>query len=295
MKTRLLAAGVCCAVSFAATIAHAVTIQGITFAPTGGFQFMEIALAEEMGNGNGIIDNPGETLHGILRVTSIVDHKGNQTWANGVHGRELTGYFHDFRAIDFTDVGGKRYINFTGGVVDMYSDSTPDFERNGPRYDDIAKATDSDRGTLWLTLVGSRLLSVESPFGPFITLRLEVGLLSSVVAISAIGLLDVVGGAVGPYFDSEHFFDCVPGTEICDDADMTFIWSVQGNAITPPHLWASFGTGQLDVYIHGLPEPDSLSLLLLALSGIVIVRHRRGRHAVRAITSGEPAQPRPTR
>lgn len=263
------------ALAMAGNAANATTVQGITFSPTASFEFMEIAESEQSGNGNGIIDAVDEKLHGIVRITSITDGNGNQTWANGDGGRELTGYFHDYVAKEFIDVGGKRYIGFTGGVMDIYSDTGLNFERNGSTLDDIAKATDSDSGTPWLTLVGSRILSDASPLtDPNLTLRSEVGQLSFVGTVSGSGLLDIVGGAAAAYLDTNRFVACDITLSTCDDADMTFTSSGQANVTSETRPWASLGTGEIHQSLT-IPEPGSLALLGLSISGLAMFRRRR--------------------
>lgn len=263
------------------TAAQAITVQGITFAEGANFEFMEIAESEQpgFGNGNGIVDQVGERLHGILRITSITDGLGNQLWATGDGGRELTGYFHDYLVTEITASGGKSYIGFTGGQIDIYSDNTRDFERNGSQADDIAKATDSDFGTPWLSLVGSRILNDASPLvnaGDLQTLRAEFGALALVGAISGNGLLDVVGGAAAQYLDTDQFVACNADQSVCDVADKTFTSSGQTNTTSANRPWALVGTGEIqDVAEIPVPEPTSLALLGAAFAGISAFGIRR--------------------
>ena len=278
LTKRVLAAALLSAMGIS-TAARAITVQGIDFSAGANFEFMEIAEAEQSGNGNGIVDAIGESLHGILRITSITDGNGNQTWGNGDNGRELTGYFHDYVVNEIVDANGKRYIGFTGGVIDIYSDSTLDFERNGTQADDIAKATNSDFGTPWLSLAGSRILNDASPLtnpGGLQTLRAEFGALSFVGAISGQGLLDVVGGAAGIYLDTNQFVACDATGQVCDEADKTFTSSGQTNTTGPNRPWALVGTGEIqDNAEIPVPEPTSLALLGAALAGASVFGIRR--------------------
>lgn len=272
----LMAVALFGALGIGASTAHAITVQGIDFTPAANFEFMEIAESEQSGNGNGIIDAIGERLHGIVRVTSITDGNGNQTWGDGDGGRELTGYFHDYVVTEIVDVGGKRYIGFSGGVLDIYSDNSPNFERNGSQADDIAKAIDSDFATPWLSLVGSRLLSDGSPLtdpGQNVTLRAEIGQLTFVGTVSGSGLLDVAGGAAAPYLDTNQFIACDATQQICDTADKTFTSSGQTDVTNSTRPWAAVGTGEIQDF--AIPEPGSLALMGLAVSAIAMVRRRR--------------------
>lgn len=258
--------------------ACAATIEGITFEVGAQFQLMDLAASEQIGDGNGVVDAAGERLHGVFRIARITNRQGIQTWANGDNGRALTGYFHDYVATEFLDAGGNRYIGFTGGIFDIYSDTTPDFELDGSQADDIAKATDSDAGGPWLTLAGSPILSNALPLtdlGLNLTLRSQSGQSSSMGPIDQSGLLDVIGGAVAAHFDTNMTGACDATFPHCDDADMTFDWSGQSEPTTASRPWASLGSGTIK-QVFFVPEPGSLAMLSLALCGFALGlrRHR---------------------
>lgn len=259
------------------TAAQAITVQGITFADGSSFEFMNIYEGEQAGtgNGNGIIDQAGEKLWGVFEINRIEDANGNVTWQKGDGGRELTGYFHDYLFTEQVDANGKRYLGFTGGIVEIYSDNTPNFESNGPPADDIAKATDSDFATPWLVLEGSRILNDGSPLTSLdLTLRAEIGALGFVGTISGLGNLDVTGGAAGAYLDTNTFGSCTADFSICDDADKTFTSSGQA-AIRPANNWALRGTGEIQDVAAVIPEPGSLALLGAAVAGLGVFGARR--------------------
>lgn len=281
LKGTLLTVAVAAALGVSAS-AKALTVQGITFSSGANFEFMEIAESEQSGNGNGVIDAIGEKLHGILRITSITDGNGNQTWSNGQDGRELTGYFHDYVATEIVSANGKRYIGFTGGALDIYSDNTPNFERNGSQADDIAKATDSDFAAPWLSLVGSRIMSDAAPLtnpGLLQTLRTEVGRLAFTGVVSGTGLLDIVGGAAAQYLDTDAFGACaiVNGQQVCDTADKTFSSSGQTNLTSRTRPWGLVGTGEIQDVGSALPEPGGVALFGAALASMSLISLRRNK------------------
>jgi hypothetical protein len=284
LQKTVLAAALAGAIG-SAGLAHSAVIQGITVADGAIFEFVLLAEGEQAGTGNGnsIIDVVGESLNGVLRVEEITDLDGNVIWEDS-DSRELTGYFYDYVAqeiiIDATS--GEVTILFSGGIIDLYSDGTPNFERNGTMADDIAKATDSEFAEKWLTLVGSPIGDTALPGDPtgggnVITLLSTGESLSGPGdSVSGFGLLDVTGGAAAAILNT-NTFNCTSAAEdgpCPDDADKLFTSSGQLRTPNATNDWGFLGTGEVQD-VARIPEPGTVALLGLGLAGMGFSARRK--------------------
>jgi hypothetical protein len=273
-------------------VAQAIEIQGITIGDGALFEFVLLAEGEQAGsgNGNGIIDATGEKLNGVVKVVEITDLGGNVLWSDS-SSRELTGYFYDYVAEEiYPDTNtGEVFIGFSGGVINLWSDGTPNFERNGTQADDIAKAIDSEFVTPWLTLAGSPIGDGALPVTPLglttgspITLRTSAQSLNAPgTTVLGAGLLDVTGGAAAAFLDTNTFnCDSVDSSGPCyqgaEDADKLFTTSGQLRAITAANDWGFLGTGEIQD-VAKIPEPATVGLFSLGLLGLGYASRRKAK------------------
>jgi hypothetical protein len=257
--------------------ASALTIDGITF--EAGAILETIDLFEGKSTG-GAITAIGDELIGIGIVNRILDSGNNVLWQNGDNGRELTIYFRNYIAQNFSTAAvplviGVDTISFSGGIVEIYSDSTPNFSAAGTLAQGIASASD---GNLWLSLAGSPTGGIFN--GQAITLT-SVGTRNGNAGtpftfannLAGQGLLDVTGGLAGAYFDTNTFgCDGSAGAPCPNDADKAFTSSGQ-LPLVPGSAWAFRGTGEVQDFAV-IPEPGTLALLGAGLMGVGLRRRK---------------------
>jgi PEP-CTERM motif len=243
------------------------------------------------GDNNGLIDQIGEELIGIGRISAIRNSGGTIIWDALDSTRSLTFYFRGYYAEQI--MGGN--IGFTGGVIDLYSDVTGAAGFNTPsgaetQQDGIDSVED---GNHWLSLVGSPVGIDPVDGAPFTFFGTEYGSISdnpltlfsrasalggAGVEVFGLGMLDVTGGPAAPYLDTDTFV-CIPHgapfdeSDCPDFADKTF--TSEGDLAAAGSTWGFFGELNINDNARAIPEPTTLALLGLGLVGMGVGRRSK--------------------
>ncbi|MBV5346690.1 PEP-CTERM sorting domain-containing protein [bacterium] len=215
--------------------------------------------------------NGGLSGYGVITVINGhgAYNAGSETQGFCASGCELTIQYGGF-----TPVGGAVFpiagsfgqvVNYSGGYLNIYVDSTPDVSASDPLALTAGNTGTGDGSVLWLGMTGHEINGV-SLAGTNLTLAVGSSFQGF---LSGLGQFDVIGGLAAGNLNTNTRAD---GSDL--SVSTTFTNLTYANVPTVG-LVPVFATGSGTFTGNSIPEPESLALVGLGLLGLAASRRRK--------------------
>lgn len=232
------------------------TVDGIQFTSGSVIQTAQLFETE--------INNPGDTLSGYGRINTI---NGHTNFCSGGGGScELTFQFGGY----LVNTLEASQANFTGGTVQFFADSSPNFDSTNP-------ATAMD-GALFLDTSGHTY--TDTGTGRSGTLLAQGSNLDDPNSLQGTGTgqLDVVGGDAAQYFDTNTFDDHMGSfSDILFNSSFSRCGNIGGPG-NGDEAHPICGSADVHTSANAVPEPNALGLMGLGLVGLGFFTRRLRRN-----------------
>ena len=252
--------GVALAATAMSAFAAPQTVGGVTWDPDSVLDFssFSIAIRQQIDPATGVVSGFGiiSTMNGTAQTTFCP-------------GCELTFTFGGFTPVGSNPIPSttNTTVNYTGGFVNVYVDSTP--EITNPADPTTLTAANTSDGNLWLALAGHAINGITFT-GTVATNGLPAPN-TTVTGLSGLGVLDVLsgaaGGLAGQYFNTNTRQD---GADFSFSNSFT-LFLPQNNILN------AAGTGNFFSDSIAVPEPATLALVGVALLGLGAARRRQSK------------------
>ena len=235
------------------------TVDGITFDTSGSvIKTGPAYLSTNTGN-----FNPGDVLQAIGKITSIADNTSSViTWQSGDNGRELDFVASGFVVDTVTILGTNRFLTFTGGTINFYSNVDGALNVSaGP----AAALASIASGLNFLTTTAT---TVDSAGTTASSTNSTIGQKNG----NGNGYIDVTGGDAAQWFNTNTFLN-----GFGPNSDMNWFISFAVRSTTPAGFVSDGGVTVLGLSDEqNLPESSTLSLFVIAGLAMMAFRKKRG-------------------
>jgi hypothetical protein len=241
------------------------------------FKFSDFStgtLYESSSEGYGEADGQQDS-YGIFKITTIKTPSTQTLWFDGKDGEELTGIYYNLDD-DFWTVDGNGNLNIqsVNGIIDVYLDSSPDFDpTQGPGAVSGSTYPTVTDGTLFLRLamVPGIKYGDANASNDYISYDVNLDGTTSPFTGDGAFYLDVIGGSYASLFDTNSF--CLTddsGNVQCRDLFGQFDTESPGS-----FGWLVNSEDPISGRTGVVPEPASMALLASGFMGMVGARLRK--------------------
>ena len=206
------------------------------------------------------VNSVGDGYRGLIRLTSIDTPGGAPLWSQSGNGQEITGTIEGLLISSITTLAVGYNVQFTGGVIKLYLDSTPEYANPATGLAP-ANFVDSDTGNTFLELTFNTGIRPDSPTT---TQDSVVSGLTNPLSGTGTFYADVTGGDFASMFNSDAFSTAFGKRDIHARSD------IEG----PGNFGFTLNSDD-PAAAQVVPEPGTMALVGIGLLGFAIAGKRR--------------------